>query len=428
MDIYFCDLCGARVTSVDLRSGVGMCRDEDVICGRCVELGRGPEWLARHQGVAVAPAVVAAVAAAASVPASVPVASPIDTARDRARTIDRDLVSEPVKPLVLPNGVPVVREDTDPEADPTVELPPGSVAVPAPIDAASDGLEITTKIESSSPDFSGLATSFSALGSGNETEAQPSADDLPDQQDLPDPATGNIHKESEVESDPKAAPDAVAAAGPENPVDPQAVPAPVPVLSGARNPRPRSSSSANPRVSGASNRSTGSGVAKPATGKTSRKNLGPGASARTARPAGFLQSKAAFKGLLIFSVIAPLAMAVLLYLAWCTPKKQRVSSSEPQTINLSEDVKIRILEVNEQVKAALRKNPPVEAELEKAQEAIFSLYPKIEEFRREAMGKAKYTEEQVGQVMGTCKWNDVNALGRDIRDKLQIIRNNRTMK
>lgn len=46
LNVYFCDVCGVRVTDVDLRSGHGMLRGYDVICATCLEMGHGKEWLA----------------------------------------------------------------------------------------------------------------------------------------------------------------------------------------------------------------------------------------------------------------------------------------------------------------------------------------------------------------------------------------------
>ena len=48
MDIYFCDLCGARVSDIDLRGGHGIRKQYDVICANCLELGHGKEWLAKQ--------------------------------------------------------------------------------------------------------------------------------------------------------------------------------------------------------------------------------------------------------------------------------------------------------------------------------------------------------------------------------------------
>lgn len=48
MDIFFCDLCGVRVTDADLRSGQGQRSHWDVICPSCLEQGLGKEWLGKR--------------------------------------------------------------------------------------------------------------------------------------------------------------------------------------------------------------------------------------------------------------------------------------------------------------------------------------------------------------------------------------------
>lgn len=175
-------------------------------------------------------------------------------------------------------------------------------------------------------------------------------------------------------------------------------------------------------MSGASNRSGGSSTAKPATGKTSRKNMVSGTNGR-ARSTNILQTQAAYKALLFFSVGATLIAAVLLIVTYCTPKKPYRAPQEPVTVYLSDEVKIGIQAVREQAQAALRKEPPVEAELIKANQAIIDLRPQLTDFEIRAKRDANYTDEQVGLVMEQCGWSSTNAMGRIIRDRLVQIKN-----
>lgn len=82
MKVFFCDVCGVRVTDVDLSGGRGMRRRNDVICSTCLELGHGRQW-AEDRGLSQRTAVEAA-SADAQPPAANPV---IDAARDRAATM-----------------------------------------------------------------------------------------------------------------------------------------------------------------------------------------------------------------------------------------------------------------------------------------------------------------------------------------------------
>ncbi len=49
LSIYFCDICGVRITDADLRSGHGMLQGYDAICAGCIDLGHGKPWLESRQ-------------------------------------------------------------------------------------------------------------------------------------------------------------------------------------------------------------------------------------------------------------------------------------------------------------------------------------------------------------------------------------------
>jgi len=104
MNVYFCDVCGIRVTDVDLKGGHGMRRRHDVICATCLEMGHGKEW-AEKAGLSGRTAVVAN---ESSIKPAVPAASIIDQARDRAATLEdapapvvKVAVEAPAKPAVV---------------------------------------------------------------------------------------------------------------------------------------------------------------------------------------------------------------------------------------------------------------------------------------------------------------------------------------
>ncbi len=140
MDIFFCDLCGARVTDADLRAGHGTRRRLDVICGTCLEQGHGQEWLSARAGVK--PAVAAAVAAAMpDTPAPSSSAAVLDQARDRARTLEQEEEAQRVVPQS------VTADDTD--------------VASAPVDHVA-----TTRVpnEIAAPDLASAAGTFARLG------------------------------------------------------------------------------------------------------------------------------------------------------------------------------------------------------------------------------------------------------------------------
>src|SRR3954469_21808786 len=166
MDIFFCDLCGARVSDADLRAGHGTRRRWDVICGACLEQGHGQEWLSQRAGMK--PAVAAAVAAAApGGPPPSAAAAVLDAPRDRARTIEED--EEPPSRVA---AKPVARDDT---AD-------------APMPFAREDHEITTRVPvpgQAEPQLSAAAGAFARLA--EESKPEPATrDDLDDvDEDMP---------------------------------------------------------------------------------------------------------------------------------------------------------------------------------------------------------------------------------------------------
>ena len=45
MEIFFCDVCCARVTNSHLNRGQGVLNGDVIICGSCLEKGHGAELL-----------------------------------------------------------------------------------------------------------------------------------------------------------------------------------------------------------------------------------------------------------------------------------------------------------------------------------------------------------------------------------------------
>jgi hypothetical protein len=91
MDVYFCDLCGARLTDTDLSAGQGQRKGFDVICAGCIHQGQGQSWSkARDERRSAA-------------------SQRIDAARDRAATIDEeDGPARPPTSIVVADPEPEV--------------------------------------------------------------------------------------------------------------------------------------------------------------------------------------------------------------------------------------------------------------------------------------------------------------------------------
>jgi hypothetical protein len=157
LNVYFCDVCGVRVTDVDLRSGHGMLRGQDVICASCLEMGHGKEWLALRGGEQ---AVVGA-APAASLQAGY--SKLLDRARDRAATVPDDRAEGHLADRRLAH-----RPQPQPQD---------------PAEVRRLDHEDTWLVDSIPPDFFGAAASFSAIkqspsGSRSLTPAGPESEEI----------------------------------------------------------------------------------------------------------------------------------------------------------------------------------------------------------------------------------------------------------
>jgi hypothetical protein len=149
LNVYFCDVCGVRVTDVDLRSGHGMLRGQDVICATCLEMGHGKEWLSARGGEQ------ALVSAAPAVGAQAGYAKLLDHARDRAVTVPDDHADHQ-------SGADDLRH---PQVHDAAEV-------------RQQDHEDTGLVDSIPAEFSGAAASFAALSqtSGGSQSSTPTGD------------------------------------------------------------------------------------------------------------------------------------------------------------------------------------------------------------------------------------------------------------
>ncbi len=155
MNVYFCDVCGVRVTDVDLRSGHGMLRVHDVICATCLDMGHGKEWLAARAGEASS-----AVAFGASQRPSGPgAAALLDYARDRAATVDDDEDDDDAPHEATSAGQ--AEDDGDEDGTDTRLALHGSSGNDA--QARHLDHEDTSLVEPVATNFSGAAAGFAAL-------------------------------------------------------------------------------------------------------------------------------------------------------------------------------------------------------------------------------------------------------------------------
>ncbi len=164
MDVFFCDLCGARVTDADLRAGQGQRSRWDVICANCLEQGLGKEWLGKRSSGRKA-----AVGAAdpgdrvATIDAEPPVA-----VAAAAEPEPEPVEAAPADDLVAALSSAPFGLD-DPDADHDDLYAPASDDHVATTDGA-EPLHATAKVDAPAHDhgssMAAAASAFSALGAG----------------------------------------------------------------------------------------------------------------------------------------------------------------------------------------------------------------------------------------------------------------------
>jgi hypothetical protein len=389
MDIHFCDLCGVRVTDIDLRGGHGIRKQYDVICGTCLELGHGKEWLAKHQrakGATAASQPLAAPMAVATNTADSPV---IANARDRVRTLEEGDESPAVAPRTL-----AAEEPEDGTA--TGELDGEAIAEPAP----AHGNQFAAAASS----FSALARPepVAAVGTGDVDDAQQGeglSDEskaspvLADDQDGAGAEAGDSPFGFKEDS----------GKGPSQkdetlPVDREPLMAEKPASSpGTKKP---SASASFKRQGGASS---------PSTPKASK--------SRTPKGSGRGKAQSKNKNILVMSAlsIGILTMIMLITIsALQKPKKVQ----EVIRLDMSEDLKAAIKDAKISATLAL-KSKKID-ELKAAKAKIQQVQPMIYKFSDEAKAQNKdaWDDEAFGRYLEVVDWPNTNMLIRPLNDEI----------
>lgn len=384
MDIYFCDLCGVRVTEVDLRAGHGIRKRRDVICSNCLEVGHGSDWLNQHADDAKEPAV-----AAASGPAPGANADYIKKARDRART--RARTDTDTDDGLGESFIPADHADAIPEFE---DIPEVDHVVTAKMPGKS-GEEANRNLASAAGAFSAL----SSRPTGQQVEMDIDEDDIADQR--PESRQG-----SRTDFTPAA---------PESPFS-----------SGARKeakaeitakPTPRSG--AKPEKSEKPEQPPGSAKNKPSTRRNST-TQGKSSSALRAPVSG--KPRTGRRGpsnsnVLVFSLISLTLLTASFLILFKDRIFHKAPAQKTEQINLSEETKKKVTAARNLATSALRNKDP--EQLQAAKEAILSARNDIDAFDVEAR-KQKFTDEQIEiMIEKQLKWQETNMLMRSINDELQ---------
>jgi hypothetical protein len=417
MDIYFCDLCGVRVTDIDLKGGHGLRSGHDVICATCLELGHGKEWLAKRQaqlkpvpgaGSARQGKAAVTVSAAASEGRQA-AAAMLDRARDRARTAEEDQT-----PAV---GVQLLSRDSDGEE----EL---AHAGESELEQESGAHAQVKAVENNSTNLAAAASSFSALGASTPAKEKPAshdADDLDDQEAVSESEThaeapavagddggGDSPFSFKGAKGAKGAADKAAAGkaealddddGDERKVNPKDETLPTDRPPPKPEAKPPSSITASTKRSSAKN----------------SKAKSPKASGRGgARPA----KKSNNRTVIILSCITLPFLLIMIYLTVMRP-----ASHGPQKvikINISEELRHSISDARTSATEALNGTPSPD-KLDAAVDKIQAIRPKIDDFEAQAK-KIGMTEEDIYRAIEAVHWQDTAALIRNLHDARSKLR------
>jgi hypothetical protein len=423
MDIYFCDLCGVRVTDIDLKGGHGLRSGHDVICATCLELGHGKEWLAKRQpqlkpvpgpgsGRQGKPAVTAGAASAAAGESRHAAAALLDRARDRARTAEEDQT-----PAV---GVQVLASESDGEED---LADAGQDTEQSELEQESGAHAELKPEENNHTNLAAAASSFSALGASAPAKDKPAShhtDDLDDQEAA----------ESETQVDAHATP-AVA-------IDEPASDSPF-SFKGAGGKAAAGKAAASKAAVGKAEAADddddedGDGErkvsqkdetlptdrpplkveAKPAssitsaTKRSSTKNSkakSPKASGRGPRPT----KKGSNRTVIILSCITLPFLLIMIYL---TVMRGSGSHGPRQVIkiNISEELRHSIADAKQDATSALNASPRVSDKLTAARDKIQAIRPKIDDFESQAK-KVGMTDDDIIRAIEAVHWQDTAAL------------------
>ncbi len=408
MDIHFCDLCGVRVTDVDLRGGHGIRKQYDVICATCLELGHGKEWLARQHGkaggapAAVLPAVVRPAVASKDAPV-------IAHARDRVQTFEDGDDSPVVAPQVI-----AAEEPEDGIA--TSEMNGDAVAaeVAARKEAAAAAAESAQTPPKPLPEagnhFAAAASSFSALAqpSRKGNAAADVDEDAEQGEGLSDesraaPILADDQTAEEAEGSPfgfksPSTDDAVAQKDETLPVDRD----PLVAEKVAEKPvKKATSASAAFKKSGAGNKSS---------------STNPKASKSRMPKGGPPRKNNKNKNILVMSLLS-LGILTMIMLITVGALKKPAKAQQSIEFDMSQDLKDAIKDAR--LAATLALKSKVLAEMKAAKGKIQEIQPKIHSFEKEAKAKNdKWDDEAFGQYLENVEWPDTQLMIRNLNDEI----------
>ena len=405
MDIYFCDLCGVRVTDADLRAGHGIRSHWDVICSTCLEMGHGKDWLSQR-----------------TKPKASAASPTLDAARDRLATLEEEApapVAGKAVRAIAPEPPNQAGEPTPSDAHPVLNETDLTSTARVPTPGRGDQMQLAA-----------AANMFSALGQAPQTAnktrgntPQPPADAIDDLNDddqappLPeDPIPARaaaIVSDTVSPFDFNKSPEKdETVAGLEDIPESddrlalEAAPAP------AAKDKPSTGTSSRHKKAGASSRIAKSPAKAGATSKAPSKS--PKSSTKLTARSRKSSGKDSGRMILIGSIISLAVIGILFVVVMQVrqPTKRKVMVGT----DLSEITAI-IKDTEKKVNDSLRIDDL--AAMESALATLNNASAKIADFEQTAL-KNGDGEDKVEGVLRSLKWPDVYAQSRNLRDRIGI--------
>jgi len=460
MNVYFCDVCGVRVTDLDLHSGHGMRRRNDVICAACLELGHGKGWVANHaqkQQMAYAGAAGAVdTAAAAPVPsgeadgdaeedagagddhdhpaelalldqaAAAPPAPPeLDLEDETARRSLLGSVATPPPALDMARDrLRTLDDDQPPSRVAAVQLEPQGEEpeLPLPTALGEPTVDDTAKVAVLHQELSTAAAGFAALNPPAQDHPV-AADDLDED---PAPAIDDSGVQVGLENPPEEGGNAEKAETASNmPITE------VPTAASRAKVAPSSNRTARARTnaSPSSSRNAASSASSSSSSATSSRTSKVSKSSKSTKSSKSRSARRAKPGYSPLMVLSAISMGALLFFG--SIGIYRVAT-EPKPVQLTIEVKLgeqlqdAIKDARSSVSSALD-NPSIDV-LEAAKAKIRAAQDLATQFSTEAQkgtnGAKVWTEDDVDRQMETWGFSDLNSLMKNINDKEDIIKGN----
>jgi uncharacterized OsmC-like protein len=411
MDIFFCDLCGARVTVADLRSGRGLRRNHDVVCGDCIASGQAGTWVERRPD---------------------PAERRIAAARDGLATM-KDLPPQPpavaapaAQPAAAAAAAPATPQQAAEEAVAVATLEPPAIQPPTSATRLAEARG-SANLAAAAGSFGAMASAApKPISAAAEVEDPPELVEDEDVVEAPSPAAAqpaaglSPFQEQSAAPGPERQPVARPPSGRQGAARPGSTRTPTPAAKApARTATPAPVKSSNRQTAARPGR--GSSAARSAAhgddAQDRRKTEGGsqrgGSTRRTARANAAGPSP---KQLIMMSVIGCSAVLLIGGIAIAT-KLMRKGKQEQgvEQVDVAGNLRMKMDDARDKIRRSIGTKDP--AKLQEARRTIQLMRDEEQSFEKAVMAQG-WKEDDIAAYLKQIGWADLNQLDRTIRDEL----------